>query len=356
MADPTLEELQQQIDELKSLITTQYEPPSGSEYSYPVVNQPMNDEQWQYVTLAMGDGILDTGGSPYWLKKLDTDAETNQQNQMVLTVSWEHGNAQGLLRGFFHRLMQDKVLNFPGVTTKTTYYVVLQYDPQGHAGESGPIVAKVVTNLDYSQGKHYVVLWTVEREPNQLLTDATITRLRPRVSPSFYVWDESHRPAANKVLWGTICYVGRTGKAYRSSGPDGADAANREWVLQQDSDLSALAPDIVPRGDGSGYEYPGTGARLKSTRVGNVVIMEGRVQRESGAQFLSSNADGYYIRTLPAAHRPENERRFITKSDGVGSTSRSAVVVVSSNGEVRVWPNQNCSWVSVDGCVFTVVG
>ena len=32
MADPTLEELQQQIDELKSLITTQYEPPSGSEY------------------------------------------------------------------------------------------------------------------------------------------------------------------------------------------------------------------------------------------------------------------------------------------------------------------------------------
>ena len=28
MADPTPEELQQQIDELKSLITTEYEPPS----------------------------------------------------------------------------------------------------------------------------------------------------------------------------------------------------------------------------------------------------------------------------------------------------------------------------------------
>lgn len=350
----TIEELEQQVQELRALITTDYQPPSEEEYSYPVVGQPLSDEQWQYVTRAMGDGILDDGGSPYWLKKLATDAETNQRNQMVLTVSWEHSNAQASLRGFFHRLMADKVLNFPGVTTDTTYYVVLKYDPLGHNKATGPITAEVVTNLDYTQGKNYVVLWSVNRKPNQLLTDATITRLRPRLAPSFYVWDESHMPQASKVLWGTVCHVGRSGKMYRSSGPDGADAENREWVLQQDEDLKNLAPDVSIRGDGSGYEYAGSGTPLRSTRFGNLVVMEGRVKREGGAQFYASSTSGYYIRTLPEAHRPPNERRFITKADGVAGVLRSAVIVVSASGEVRAYPAQDCNWVSVDGCVFTI--
>ena len=354
MAEPTAYDLEQdeRLDQFEEIVTTTYQEPDQVEYSYPVVNQPMNDEQWQYVAMAMGDGILDNGGSPYWLKKLDTDAETNSANQMVLTVSWEHNNAQGLLRGFFHRLMADKRLNFPAVSTETTYYVVLRYDPLGHKEPTGPISATVVTTLDYTQGKNYVVLWTVTRKPNQLLTDAKITRMRPRLAPSIYVWDESHMPKASKVLWGTICQVGRSGKSYRSSGPDGADADNREWVLQQDEDLTNLAPDVSIRGDGSGYEYPGSGAQLRSTRIGSLVVMEGRVQREGNAVFSASSS--YYIRTLPEGHRPPNERRFVTKSDGTAGALRSAVIVISSSGEVRAYPVQDCYWVSVDGCVFTV--
>ena len=95
MADPTLEELQQQVDELRSLITTEYEPPTGSEYSYPVVNQPLNDEMWQYITLAMGDGVLDEGGYPYRLR-----GRENVNNTLRISVSTVTNTAQAVLRGF----------------------------------------------------------------------------------------------------------------------------------------------------------------------------------------------------------------------------------------------------------------
>lgn len=355
MADPTPAELQSQIDDLKALITTEYQPPSGDEYSYPVVGQPLSDEQWQYVTRGLGDGVLDEGNGAYWLRNNGTVSNTNSTNTMILTAAESGATAQGLLRGFYHRLLQDKTLSFPGVTAKTTYSVVLKYDPLGHNSPTGPITAEVVTQLDYTLGKFYVVLWQVEREPNQLLTDAKITRLRPRVCPNIYVWDLAHRPPADKVLWGTICYVGSTGEMYRSTSPsnDGLDTGDRQWVKHKDRDLQDLEPDVSIRGDGSGYEYAGSGASLKSTRFGELIVMEGRVQRENGSMFYASNSSGYYIRTLPEAHRPSTERRFITKGPGTNSVIKSATIVISADGEVRAYPHADNSWVGVDGCVFT---
>lgn len=357
MAEPTAYDLEQdeRLDQFEEIVTTTYQEPSQIEYSYPVVDQPMNDEQWQYVTLGMGDGILDDGGGAYWLRLNGTEANTNSTNSMILAVSETTGTAQGMLKGFYHRLMADKVLTLPGVTSETIYYVTLQYDPLGHDTPTGPINVRVVTSLDYTQGKHYVVLWTVKRKPNQLLTDAEVTRLRPRVSPQIYVWDESHRPRADKVLWGTMCFVGASGNVYRSTSPsdDGVDTGDRKWVKHTDSDLKALTPDAVQRGDGSGYEYPGHGGRLTSTRIGSLVVLEGRVQRESGARFLASQTDGYYIRTLPSAHRPPSERRFVTKAAGFNGTHYANVRILAS-GEVYVYVTQDIDWVGVDGCVFTV--
>ena len=36
-----------------------------AEESFPVVEQPMSADQWQSVTLGIGNGILDEGGFPY---------------------------------------------------------------------------------------------------------------------------------------------------------------------------------------------------------------------------------------------------------------------------------------------------
>src|SRR5699024_7858947 len=88
--------------------------------------------------------------------------------------------SQAIVEGFYHRLDEDITLSFPAVTKRTTYYVTLQYDP---LRTDMPVQAKVVTSLDYSQGKNYLHLYNVTREPNQLLTDAAVRMIRPRVAP-----------------------------------------------------------------------------------------------------------------------------------------------------------------------------
>ena len=341
---PTNYDLQQdsRIDEIQEIITTDYQEPDQTEYSYPVVDQPMSDEQWQYVTLGIGNGVLDEGGRPYWLQLNESEANTNSTNTMKLAVSVYTDTAQAIFQGFYHRLLKDMVLHFPGVTSTTTYYVVLQYDPTGHQEARGPLRVEVVTSLDTTMGKSQLILWMVTRKPNQLLTEATITRVRPRVAPPIYVWEESHKPDANKQLSGALCIVGETASIYRVSSDDVGGQENREWVHLSNTYI---------RGDAS-YIWAGTGARPGSTRAGNMVILEGRVARSSGAMFEAGR--GHTVMTLPERHRPPVERRFVTKGPGTEDATRMATIVVSSNGDVTAYANYDMSWVGLDGCIFTI--
>ena len=343
------------IEELQELVgASTYEPVDGPEFSYPAVGQAMDDEMWKFVTLALGSGILDDGGGAYWLRKIGNDSETNSANQMRLTVSETTGTAQAMVNGFYHRLLQDMRLDFPMPLEETTYYVVLELNPLKARDPEGPISVKVYPNeLNTESGRQHLILWTVTRKPNQLLTDAKIERLRPRLSPPVYVWSRAHMPEASEVLWGTMCFVGAEGAVYRSTAPNdnGVDNGDRQWIKHKDEDLKALEPDVYAKPD-TNYIYPGSGARARSTKVGPVVILEGRIARGSGAIFEAHNRR--VVMTLPADHRPRQERRFLTKSDGTGGMLRSCIVVVSSNGEVSVYPEQDCVWIGLDGCSFTV--
>ena len=351
------------IEELQELVgASTYEPVDGPEFSYPAVGQAVDDEMWKFVTLALGSGILDDGGGAYWLRKIGTDSETNSANQMRLTVSETTGTAQAMVNGFYHRLLQDMRLDFPMPLSETTYYVVLELNPLKARAPEGPISVKVYPNeLNTESGRQHLILWTVTRKPNQLLTDATIERLRPRLSPPVYVWSKAHMPEASEVLWGTMCFVGAEGAVYRSTAPNdnGVDNGDRQWVKHEDKAISDvrtelkndLKPDVSLRPDTGAYVYAGTGATLGSTKVGDIVVMEGRLKRSSGENFYAGY--DYHLRTLPESHRPRQERRFITKSDGTSGLLRSAVVVVSADGRVRAWPYQDCTWLSVDGVTFT---
>lgn len=108
--------------------------------------------------------------------------------------------------------------------------------------------------------------------------------------------------------------------------------------------------DVYVRGDGS-YVWAGIGAKPGSTRVGNLIVLEGRVARGSGADFEVGR--GHTIMTLPESHRPPYERRFVTKGPGTDNVNRSATIVVSANGEVTAFANVNMSWIGLEGCVFT---
>ena len=345
MADPTPEELQTQIDELKSLITTQYEPPTGTEYSYPVVNQPMNDEMWQYVTLGIGSGVLDEGGQPYWLR-----GRENVNDTVSITASTTTGTAQAIVNGFYHRLTADKLFTVPAVQATTTYHFCLTYDPAASTEPGGPISLQMYAGTPpTTMGRSHVVLWKVTRRPNQLLTGATVERVRPRVSSAVYVWEEAHKPDPNKQLSGSLCVVGETNEIYRVSSEGVDESGARGWV-------SLVSPSWSNPGDSASYVWPGHGHRRGYRRVGDSVELRGRVARSNGSNFVPGGANdaGYLVYELGSGVAPKSEQRFITATSG-WTGQQLCVVTVSTTGSVYAMPVLGpATWLSLDGVRFTL--
>lgn len=340
---------QQEINDFVEQIMPYFNPTpvedDSVQQSWPRLDRGLSDVQDMQRFQNM-HGIFDDGGHPYNLVPHATDAETNQANTLFLTTSTVTGAAGATLRGAFHRLRADLELEFPAVSSATTYYVVVEYDPVRAADGGDPLEAKVVTSLNRSQGKDYIVLWEVDRKPSQLLSDATIRRVRPRSVGVIYVWEESHKPDPSQQLWGALCVVGSTGAIYRSTTVDeaGGDSGERAWVPLTNVSLTQ---------NNQSYEYVGHGARIGSTRIGQLVILEGRVSRTGGQAFSGSSTNGYLLHLLPSNHRPPTERRFIASGAGLTNNRRVAVSVYP-DGEVRAFPEVTTDWVSIDGCVFTV--
>lgn len=344
MSVPTEYDLTQDalIGPMRDILLTAAEPPTGPEFSYPVVGQAVSSSMWSWVTKGVGNGIIDLGDGSYWLDSFD-----NAANTAVLRVG-DGESANAIVEGFYHQLSEDMTISLPMPSSgTTTYSVCLTYDPRISDSAGGPISVQVYSGTPPTTfGRVHVVLWTVRRAANQLLTDSTVERFRPRVAPVIYVWAEDHKPDPAQQLWGSLCVVGSTGSIYRATteGEAGGDSGARAWVPMSDTYL---------RGDTPTYVYVGHGARIGSTRVGPLVVMEGRVRRQDGGLFSGGSTQGYLVHVLPESHRPPTERRFIASGAGL-TDNRQVVVSVYPDGEVRVFPNQNTSWVSLDGCVFTV--
>lgn len=211
--EPTLyDEIQDsRLDAHEQIITPSYEPPSSIEHSYPVVGQGITAAQYRHMSLAQGDGVLITDDSEYSYRLENMPggaAETNATNQMVLKVSTQTGRSEAVLGGFYHVLYQDMVISLPPVSTQTTYYVALTFDPRRETDPSGPIRVEVhAGSLPRSHGRKHVELYTIRRQPNQLLTQARVTRKRHYISPTITVVSESDLPDPNDVLYGTIAIV-----------------------------------------------------------------------------------------------------------------------------------------------------
>ena len=340
MADPTLEELQQQVDELKSLITTQYEPPTGTEYSYPVVNQPMNDEMWQYVTLGLGSGVLDEGGRPYWLR-----GRENANNTLRITVSTTTSNAQAVLRGFYHRMTADKTFTVPGVTSTTVFHFCLTYDPTASTAPGGPISLQMYAGTPpTTMGRFHIVLWKLTRKANQLLTEATVERVRTKVSPTITVDSRDQLPRPQEQLWGTLAIV-TTGVAnhelLRAGGADESGGPS-EWVSIDD--VPWTDPGDTDAYENAGHGYP-RGARL--TRDGYIEL-RGHVARVGGANFTIGD-HGYQMYNLEDWPVGSNQQ-FVTCSTGYSPAALVKLEYSPTTKTVRAYPiNRDCSWINLDG-------
>ena len=210
MAEPTAyDEIQDgRLDSLESLITAEYQPPAGAQYSYPVASQGITQDQWQQMMLSMGDGAIVTEDSEnfFRLVRHDTDAETNQRNTLIMKVADNTGRNEASLAGFYFRQTEDIELPFPPVTTTTVYHVTVTYDPRKFKTE--PLRLEVwAGDPPRTHGQRHLVLRTVRREPNQLLSQAPISTLRHYVSPVITAVTEAGLPDAKDVLYGTLGIV-----------------------------------------------------------------------------------------------------------------------------------------------------
>ena len=227
MAEPTnYDKLQDgRLDSLESLITAEYQPPQGAEYSFPVASQGITQHQYTQMNLGTGNGILHRYPETYYIETHPTDAETNARNTLLLKVTRhdvEGAVAEASIEGFYHRLTETIEIPIPAVTTSTQFYVTITYDPRKF--KTNPAKIEVWQNsLPTQSGLKHIILGRVDRAPNQVLTQAYIRRMRQYASPVISVPYETTLPPAEDFLHGTIAAIGAQGRGglYTNYSPTG---------------------------------------------------------------------------------------------------------------------------------------
>lgn len=344
MADPTDYDKGQdlRLDNVEALVTGPAPDNSADEFSYPVVGQPMTDDMWGWVTKGIGDGVLDMGGGPFVLSARDNTTDTVTLKTSTLTKT-----ANAIVNGFYYQMSKDKTISLPAVNATTTYHVCLTYDPVGLDQKSGPVTMQVYAGTPpLTQGKRHVILHKITRKPNQLLSDATMEKVRPRISPLIYVWAENQLPEPSTCLWGQVCLVGQTGDLHRVDGDD--NSTPNQWT-------NISSPSWVELGDNSVYKWAGHGFKRGILRKGNERHLRGRIALASGNNFKASNTTDYQVMTLPSpSDYPTQQQRFKVGGSGIGTNDTNVTVDVLPDGTVRIGTNRDVPWISLDGIVYSI--
>lgn len=342
MAEPTPYDLEQdaRIETIESLVTAEHQPPAGTEYSYPVANQGITQEQFRTMMRAAGKGTFvqhDEDGAQisYKLIRHDSDAETNQRNTLILRPSSHTGKAETVSNGFFHVLTEDMELPFPPVTSTTTYHVTATYDPRKFKTE--PLKIEVYPGTPpVSEGRDHVELWTVKREPNQLLSQATLTQKAAWISSVITAFAFHQLPDPWDVDYGTLGVVLDTGTGvhdlYSSRGVHG-------WaplVDQQTFEGNYLT---------NGWEnYGSEFGPFKATVSRGWVHLQGVIR------------NGPWSTTRSFAHLPANMRPSDARIIPAYATGSNLLldVRVHPSGAMKFshTPGDRPSWISFDGVSY----
>ena len=323
------------IAPMRDILLTAAEPPSGPEFSYPVVDQAVSSSMWSWITLGMGSGILDAGGRPYWLTSLD-----NATNTATLTPSTTIGTANALIRGFFHQLSESLTVSLPMPSSGTiTYHVCLTYDPREESSAGGPISVQTYSGEPPStHGRHHIVLWTVRRTANQLLTDAEVQTVRPKVTPRIAADSLAAAPDPSSQLWGTVLFVADENAEYRAYGSSEAAGGPTSW--------RPLTARPWVASTSSGYVSAGGSVASPGYRVvGDRVELRGRIRRSNGSIFYPNNA--YNI--IPNAPTPSVGTAMNSGSD---SSRHPLQCARAAGGTLEIYVKHQTPWVDLAGCFY----
>lgn len=187
-----------------------------AESSFPVLGQPLTDQQWGQVTLGFGSGVLGATSGNYALVGVN-----NATNTAQLSSGGAGSMSQAIVSGYYHRIDSNHSISLPAISSGTrTYYIGLTYDPLRHAELGGPVSITVTTSKPSGSGKVYLPLYEVPRVPNELLTDA-IAKARVRrvlISPTLSVASIEELPDPATMMQGALCQTSNLNMIWRVSG------------------------------------------------------------------------------------------------------------------------------------------
>ena len=238
-----------------------------AESSFPVLEQPLTDQQWGQVTLGFGSGVLGATSGNYALVGVN-----NATNTAQLSSGGSGSISQAVVSGYYHRIDSNHSISLPAISSGTrTYYIGLTYDPLKHAEPSGPVSITVTTSKPSGSGKVYLPLYEVPRRPNELLTDA-IAKARVRrvlISPTLSVASIDELPDPGTMMQGALCQTSNLNMIWRVSGS--------RWVPLNASEI--VDPwemngwrVVIPAG-GIELSYLASGRRLAKIRDAQIIRM-----------------------------------------------------------------------------------
>ncbi|WGH87100.1 hypothetical protein [Auritidibacter ignavus] len=351
MTHPTAHDIlqDQRLDGLEGLVKPAYDPPDAPERSFPVVGQGIDSRQYQQMSRAAGTGVFvqsepGSAQSPYRLVGMPGgDSETNAKNQMMLRTSNATGRSEAAIEGFFHTQLEDMPVSFPPVTTPTTYYLALTYDPRREEEEAGPISVEVHANkLPTTHGRKHIVLYTIRRSPNQLLSDATITQTRPWLGHVINVWSYQMLPDPERTEYGTLaCVV--IPRSARDTGPElYTNRGVHGWVPIYKE--TKYAPARFMNG-WSNYTGGGGYGDVQFTLINNVVHVSGMMSPghwSTGRDIMQLRND-----VIPSS------TKVMSATHGHGGT---VSMEIKRDGYIRIrhLNGQLSSWVALDGISYTL--
>lgn len=321
----SLEDHELRLQQLEALISADYTPPEGPGYSFPVAGQGVTSDQYRQMMLPQGAGIIHRGYRPYHLTGHGTDAETNQKNSLLLKVDEVTGVGEAVMSGFYHRLTEDTEIPLPPVTTTTTYYVCLTFDSTRENHPNGPIYLHTYDGAPPSSKQH-LILATVTRQPNQLLTQATVQVHRPFIAPNLGVVAPAQLPKAADHLHGTVAWTFT----------DGAYMAHQsEWVKIVDGPVGDWVTAAVTGANGWAT---GGNAAVRMTPLG--AQFRGRINRgSSSSTHIGNISDPRFIPKI-------NHGQAVTHS-GIGTVQ----LRISTTGEITLAESLSVSYVKLDGVI-----
>ena len=334
---PSLYDLTQDalIGPMRDILLTAAEPPSGPEFSYPVVDQAVSSSMWKWITRGQGDGIIEVGGWPYRLTGLD-----NATNTATLKVSSLTGTANAVVAGFFHQLSEDLPISLPMPSSgTTTYYICLTHDPREEGTASGPVSVQTYSGTPPATfGRTHVVLHTVLRTANQLLTDAVVESFRPRVAPTMLVARESQLGDPSQRLWGTLAMAHETSEWFMAMGSSSDSGGPTSW-------RNLTSPEWT-ESTSNAFVWVGHGHRPSWRAVGDRVELKGRVKRSNNAAF---NVE------TPYTLIPNCPDAFGSIQMNAGSTGNGRTVLMNTGSEKPVFePSATTSWIDLAGFFYYV--